>query len=110
MEWNSVCQQRFPAEQRGLCRVHGGACPLMSSAVTLRNVALRTYQFVAVISPSGSKKCLQNTPQCDSFSGLRASETSEDNGTYWTSDLGLLDGLRLRGLRVAKSFRKSAID
>ena len=72
---------------------------------------LGTYQLVDVISPGGSKKCLQNTPQCDSFSGLRVSETSEDNGTYWTSDLGLLDGVKaFPGLRVAKSCRKSASD
>ena len=43
---------------------------------------------------NGSKKCLQKTPQCGSFTLLRVSETSEDNVLIGSSDLGLLDGVK----------------
>src|SRR5215831_12302126 len=59
----------------------GACCPLMSPALTL-SVALRTYQYAAVIRPVGQKKSLLKTPQCESFARVKVPETSEDNSTY----------------------------
>jgi hypothetical protein len=42
--------------------------------IPVRNLAVR---------PSGSKKCLQKTPQCETFTALKGSEAAEGNGTYW---------------------------
>lgn len=55
------------------------------------------------------KKRLQNGVQSERFRGLRVLESTGSTVLIGTSDLGLLDGVsRVRTLRVAKSFRKSA--
>ena len=57
------------------------------------------------------KKILAKTTAIWHVDRLRLSETSKDNGTYWTFELGLLEGVVVfRTLRVAKSFRKWIID
>ena len=58
-----------------------------------------------------SKKILAKTTAIWQVDRLRLSETSKDNGTYCTFELGRLERVVVfRTLRVAKSFRKRIID